>query len=153
MTEDAWKDKTIEQMKAVGTYQDAFLPEIEAAVLVLAARDKAYEDYMADGGKATVLHVSDRGSENVRRNPQLDAWLNLDRQALDHWRNLGLTVDSLKKINDSTMNTKKASSLSDALSQLTNDTARKKTMERNSKVRKGNTKRQASRVQRIKAGD
>lgn len=153
MDKNEWKEKTISQMRSVGTYQDAFLPEIDAAALVLAARDQAYLDFMAEGGHATVIHTSDRGAENIRRNPALEAWLNLDKQALDHWRNLGLTVDSLKRINDSTMTAKKASSLSDALSQLTNDTSRKKTLERNTKIRKGNTKRKKTGVQRTKAGD
>lgn len=151
MNKNEWMEKTIDQMRAVGTYQDAFLPEINAAALVLEARDRAYEDFINDGGQATIVHTSDRGAENIRRNPALDAWLNLDKQALDHWRNLGLTVDSLKRINDSTMTTKKASSLSDALSQLTNEAGRKKTLERNSKVRKGNTKRKQTGVQRAKA--
>lgn len=150
MNKNEWMEKTIDQMRAVGTYQDAFLPEINAAALVLEARDRAYEDFINDGGQATIVHTSDRGAENIRRNPALDAWLNLDKQALDHWRNLGLTVDSLKRINDSTMTTKKASSLSDALSQLTNEAGRKKTLERNSKVRKGNTKRKQTGVQRAK---
>lgn len=152
MNVDEWKVKTIEQMKAVGTYQDAFLPEVEAASLVLSARDRAYEDFMADGGEATVEHTSDRGAVNIRRNPALDAWMNLDQQALRHWQSLGLTVESLKKINDSTMTEKKASSLSDALAQLTDDTKRKKTLERNTKVRKGNPKRKKTGVQRTKAG-
>ena len=152
MNVDEWKEKTIEQMKAVGTYQDAFLPEIDAASLVLAARDKAYEDYMAAGGNATVLHTLDRGAVNVRRNPALDAWMNLDQQALRHWNSLGLTVESLKRINDSSMTDKKSSSLSDALAQLTDDTKRKKTLERNTKVRKGNPKRKSSGVQGTKAG-
>lgn len=153
MNVEEWKEKTISQMKAVGTYQDAFLPEVDAASLILAARDRAYEDFIADGGRATVEHTLDRGAVNIKRNPALDAWMNLDKQALDHWRNLGLTVDSLKKINDSTMTTKKVSSLSDALSQLTDDTKRKKTLERNTKVRKGNTKRKEGSVRRTKAGN
>lgn len=139
-------------MRAVGTFQDAFIPEIEAAALVLEARDNAYSDYMAEGGMATIEHTSDRGAVNIRRNPMLDAWLQLDKQALDHWRNLGLTVDSLKRINDSTMQQKKVSSLSDALLKLTDETTGKKALERNTKVRKANPKRAKSSLPRTKAG-
>lgn len=142
----------IEQMKAVGTYQDAFMPEIEAAALVLEARDSAYDVFMSEGGYPTIEHISDRGAVNTRRNPTLDAWLQLDKQALDHWRNLGLTVDSLKRINDSTMQQKKVSSLSDALLKLTDETTGKKTLERGTKVRKANTKRSKNSVSRTKAG-
>ena len=138
---------------AVGTYQAAFIPEIEAAARVLAARDKAYDDFIAAGGESTFEHVSDRGSVNIRRHPMLDAWMQLDKQALDHWRSLGLTVDSLKKINDSTMTAKKVSSLSDALSQLSDEAGRKKALERGAKVRKSNTKRKAPGVRRTKKSD
>lgn len=113
-----WKKKTIQQMKLVGTYQKAFEPAIEAASLILEARDAAYKDYIESGGEPVVEHTSDRGAVNLRKNPRLEAWMLLDKQALDHWKSLGLTVDSLKKINDIAVAKQKNSALIEALKSM-----------------------------------
>lgn len=113
-----WKKKTIAQMKLVGTYQKAFDPAVDAASLVLEARDNAYKDYLDSGADPIYTHVSDRGAENIKKNPRLDVWMQLDKQALEHWKSLGLTVDSLKKINDTAVAKQKDSALIEALKSM-----------------------------------
>lgn len=114
-----WKKKTVSQMKLVGTYQKAFDPAIDAASLILEARDKAYQEFLDSGGEAVVEHISDRGSVNMKKNPRLEAWMALDKQALEHWKGLGLTVDTLKKINDSAVARQKDSALVEVLKGMT----------------------------------
>lgn len=141
MNSKDWVKKTIEQMKALEIFQDAFMPEIEAASLILQARDDAYDEYVRSGSLPAIIHTLDRGEQNLKRNPLLDAWLQLDKQALSHWQQLGLTVDSLKKINNDAMAKEKTSALSDALKALSDEKTGKKTLERNKKVRGGNRQR------------
>ena len=105
-------------MKLVGTYQKAFDPAIAAASLILEARDAAYSDFIESGGEPVIEHTSDRGAVNLRKNPRLEAWMLLDKQALDHWKSLGLTVDALKKINDSAVAKQKDSALVEVLKSM-----------------------------------
>ena len=118
MTKNSWKRKIIEQMQAAGTYRDAFLPAIESLALLLAERDRVYAEFKEGGYEPLVEVTSDRGAVNMRRNPLLELWITLNRDALTYWRDLGLTPAGLKKIDESAMAPKKRSALSDALREL-----------------------------------
>lgn len=115
MKASAWKRKIIDQCRAVDTYKDAFLPTIDALAKLLEQRDKAYEDFMAEGAEAIVEKVSDRGAVNAAVNPLLRLWQELNRDALAYWRDLGLTPAGLKRINDSAVKQPKPSALAEAL--------------------------------------
>lgn len=118
MTALEWKKKTIAQMKLVGTYQKAFDPEIEAAALILESRDIAYRVFVNEGAEAVIEYESAKGIINLKKNPRLEAWMQLDKQALEHWKSLGLTVDTLKKINETAVAKQKTSSLVEALKSI-----------------------------------
>jgi len=118
MTAHEWKKKTIAQMKLVGTYQKAFDPEIEAAALILESRDIAYRVFVNEGAEAVIEYESAKGIVNIKKNPRLEAWMQLDKQALEHWKSLGLTVDTLKKINETAVAKQKTSSLVEALKSI-----------------------------------
>ena len=111
-----WYTITKKQMKEAGTYSKTMEPAIKAAALVLEQRDVAYEKYIEDGARPVIEYTSDRGSTNMKKNPLLDVWLTLDRQALDHWKSLGLTLESLTKVSES--NGASASKLADAIEKL-----------------------------------
>ena len=103
MTEAKWKSKIKKQMQALGLYK----PEFDTVILTLAGileqRDIAFDDFISTGGEGCVEHISDRGSVNIRRNPRLQVWMDLNTQALAYWRDLGLTPSGLKKLNDAAM--------------------------------------------------
>lgn len=152
MNAEEWKQLIIEHTKRLDLYQDAFLPSIEAAALVCAERDAAYQSYTDSGEGPVVEHVSDRGSVNLKRNERLRAWMDLDRQALDHWKSLGLTIDSLKKINESAMAKKQGSSLVEALKAFGNDEKGSTELENGNRIRKSRTKRKKDRLHGAEAG-
>lgn len=119
MTASRWKSRIKKQMNGVGTYK----PEFDTVILTLAdileQRDMAFEDYVAAGGEPCVEHTSDRGSVNIRRNPRLQVWMDLNTQALAYWRDLGLTPSGLKKLNDAAMKKPNESPLEAALRAMT----------------------------------
>lgn len=110
-----WKRKAIEQMKTVGTYQDAFLPTVDALAKLLEQRDSVYDEYIAQGGEPIIEKYSDRGAVNKTVNPLMALWKDLNRDALQYWRDLGLTPAGLKRINETAMQKPKESALARAL--------------------------------------
>ncbi len=118
-TKAKWKERIIEQMKTVGTYNEAFDSSIDTLADIIDQREKAYAEFLANGGEACFKHVSDRGSVNIKKNPRLQVWQDLNTQALAYWRDMGLTPAGLKKLNEAALKTEKAgSALEEALKGL-----------------------------------
>lgn len=106
-------------MELAETYQEVFEPTINTLADILEQRDLAYKDFLATGAEVVVEFTSDRGAVNMKRNPRLQTWMDLNNQALTFWRDLGLTPAGLKKINESLMKDQpKMSSLEEALKNL-----------------------------------
>lgn len=119
MDKKRWKTKIKAQMKAANTYQKFFDPTIETLAEILQQRDAAYEDFIDGGAEIVVESKSDRGAINLRKNPKLQIWSDLNNQALAFWRDCGLTPAGLKKINEAILKEdKKGSSLEEALKKL-----------------------------------
>lgn len=119
MTSKAWKTNIVKRMKEVGTYQTAFDAAIQATADLLEQRDKIYQQYVDEGAQVIVEKVSDRGAKNYAENPLLRTWRELQAQALNYWKELGLTAASLKRINDGALKSgKKLSPLAQALQEL-----------------------------------
>lgn len=111
-----WKKAIVEQMGKVGTYNAAFSPVIDTLADILEKRDKAAKAFKDSGGQSCIEYTSDRGSVNVKKNPQLQIWMDLNAQALAYWRDLGLTPAGLKKLNEAALKpTVKKSPLEEAL--------------------------------------
>lgn len=118
MRASGWKRKIKEQCISVGTYNEAFVPVINALADILEQRDNAYAEFLDFGGEACILKTSDRGAVNIGKNPRLQMWGELNSQALAYWRDLGLTPAGLKRIDEQLVKPKKASALSEALKAL-----------------------------------
>lgn len=118
MTRLGWKKLIIQNMTEAGTYDKVFEPVIETLVDILVERDRLYKQYAKEGSHPLVTVVSDRGAENQRKNPLLSSWQEMNRDALQYWRDLGLTPAGLKKINEETLKANKASTLDMILSNL-----------------------------------
>ena len=100
-------------------YQAAFDAAIQATADLLEQRDRIYQQYVDEGAQVMVEKVSDRGAKNYAENPLLRTWRELQAQALNHWKELGLTAASLKRINDGALKAgKKLSPLAQALQEL-----------------------------------
>ena len=63
-------------------------------------RDAAQQLYDESGGMLTSEHTNKAGATNVEVAPLVRLVNDLNRDALQYWRDLGLTPAGLKKIND-----------------------------------------------------
>ena len=115
MKKGAWKKKTIEQMKGVGTYREEFLPTVEDLAEVLEYRDDLLSQYKKEGRQKYVEKVKTGGIKDIVLNPLLTEWKDADRRILEYRRGLGLTAAGLKKINEKAMKPAKRSSLAEAM--------------------------------------
>lgn len=119
MTAKQYKARTRRQMIAVGTYHKSFDPAIDTLAALLEKRDEAYQAFVDAGGESCVEYTSDRGSVNVKKNPRLQVWMDLNAQALTYWRDLGLTPAGLKKLNEAALKPEmKGTALEEALKSL-----------------------------------
>ena len=85
---------------------------------ILEKRDEAEKLYKASGGKPIVRHTNKGGATNIEQNPALRLINDLNRDALQYWRELGLTPAGLKKINDEAMKSQPKDALSEVLWKL-----------------------------------
>ena len=118
MDSKKWKAKIKKATVTVGTYQPSFDDVINTLADLLAERDRVYEQYIKDGAQPLVEVISDRGASNMRNNPLLVTWRDMNRDALQYWRDLGLTPAGLKKINEDSMQKQEGSSLTTVLAAL-----------------------------------
>lgn len=115
-----WKNQIKAAAAESGTYQKQYDSVINALADILEQRDLVYAQYVEEGCQATVTKTSDRGAVNTGKNPLLSIWMDLNRDALAYWRDLGLTPAGLKRINESAVKgAKKESALEKALAKLT----------------------------------
>lgn len=101
MISKKWANTIKKQTEAAGTYRDTFKPIIQTLADILEQRDIVKQKYDEAGAEPVIEQLSDRGRPQLKQNPMLKAWMDLNAQALTYWRDLGLTPAGLKKINDS----------------------------------------------------
>lgn len=146
MNRNEWKNSIIKMTEGVGTYKPEFDSVIDTLADILEQRDRAYEDFINSGAEIVITKISDRGAENVGKNPRLTIWSDLNTQALAYWRELGLTSKSLKDIRGATDNAKEESALEAALKKIGGQE-----LGDGKKIRGGDKGRKKGSVQRAKA--
>lgn len=118
------KDKWIENIKSsceeAGTYKPYFDNVISTLAQILEVRDLTYKQWVDEGSEPVIIHTNKAGEPNPTKNPLLTMVNDLNTQALAHWKELGLTASSLKKINESAIKVevKKETALEKALREL-----------------------------------
>lgn len=119
MTKEEWRVSIRSASERVGTYRQEFDSVIDTLADILEQRDRAYQDFIDSGAETVITKISDRGAENIGKNPRLQIWSDLNTQALAFWRDLGLTPAGLKRIDEAAIkNEKKESALEKALKNL-----------------------------------
>ena len=118
MDSKQWKTRIVKEMKQAQTYQPFFISAIETLADILATRDKAREQFEGSGGSVIVKHTNKGGATNLEKNPALVAMVDLNRDALQYWRELGLTPKGLKAIDEASMKGKEQSAFGDALDKI-----------------------------------
>ena len=103
-----------------GTYKPYFDIEIDLLARTLENRDKAQEAYEASGSEPVINqpYSSGKGSR-PKKNPILEVIDSLNKDAKEYMKDLGLTPQSLNKIDSKALKGKKgSSSLGDVLKGL-----------------------------------
>lgn len=116
MKKEEWAKLIKSYCEMAETYRPFFDSVIDTLAQTMEMRDDAILKYQESGGEPTVVK-SYRGNANVYKNPAVQVITDLNAQALNYWRDLGLTPAGLKRINEASMKEKKGmSALEKALS-------------------------------------
>lgn len=113
-----WKRQIIKSCKDVNTYNKAFDSVIQTLAEILEKRDEAQQYFEETGKQVLVEHTNKFGSTNVEQNPVVRLINDLNRDALQYWRELGLTPSGLRKINEESLKQDKRSALDKVLENL-----------------------------------
>ena len=98
MTAEKWKEWIVGACKRANTYGEQYEAVIDTLSEILEKRDAAARQYEDGGGLPLVEYTNKNGVTNMVKNPALQLWDSLNHSALEHWRELGLTPSSYKKI-------------------------------------------------------
>lgn len=99
MKKEAWKTKIEQATKEAGTYRTFFDSVIDTLAGIMETRDNAQEKFEALGGETIVKHTNKGGATNIVKNPALVVLMDCNTQALQYWRDLGLTPAGYKRLN------------------------------------------------------
>ena len=83
-----------------GTYKPYFDHVINTLAGILAKRDEAEEILDDENEELIVEQTNKSGFTNRVKNPAYSIWDDMNKTALNYWRDLGLTPAGLKKINE-----------------------------------------------------
>lgn len=119
MKASGWKRRIVAACKTAGTYGEQYMAVIDTLASILEKRDDTEAAYLASGGMPVLEYTNKFGATNLSKNPALVLWDNLNHSALEHWRELGLTPSSYRKITgDAPKKEEKQKGLAAALAEL-----------------------------------
>ncbi len=98
MKRNSWKKRITEAMCMAGTYRAYYDAVIETLAGILEKRDDAEAVYIKEGAIPIVEHTNKAGATNMEQNPALRLVNDLNRDALQYWRDLGLTPNGLNRL-------------------------------------------------------
>lgn len=103
MNKEEWRENIVNASKKAGTYRAYFDNVIDTLAETMAMRDDARSKFYASGGNSVVTHTNQGGNTNIVKNPMLVVIDDLNKTALQYWRDLGLTPAGLKRINETAL--------------------------------------------------
>jgi len=98
MTKEEWKKVIEDQIKYDHDYIPSFKTTIQILSEILEERDRVYSMYLESGAQPVVNFTSDRGAINLKQNPLLRTWQEINTLSLAYLRDLGLTAAGLRKL-------------------------------------------------------
>ena len=110
-----WKKRIRQAAEDAGTYKPFFDSIIDTLSQMMEMRDEAISKF---DGSITIEYTNKGGNTNTVKNPALVLIMELNRDTLSNWRDLGLTPAGLKKINESALKVENKIGFADALSKL-----------------------------------
>ena len=109
MTKSKWRFNIYEDIKNNGNYKPSFDRVIDTLAQVLEQRDKVMQEFKDRGEEYTI---------SGRKNPLIVLWDDLNKTALAYFRELGLTVASLNRIDEGAVKQPKHNKLEEMLKKL-----------------------------------
>lgn len=91
MTKGTWAKRIKQACLDAGTYEEWYEDAIETLAQILENRDKAQKKFKEMGGSPVIERTNQRGITNTVKNPALVIINEMNAQALQFWRELGLT--------------------------------------------------------------
>ena len=85
-------------MKAIGTYDNAFMLSIGILDGLLSDYYRAREEWIDDGGQLVMEYTNKNGQTNTVKNPLYQSMEKLRMDILTYLRELGITPSGLKKL-------------------------------------------------------
>lgn len=100
MDKKGWKKLIKANCEEAGTYQPFFDSVIDTLAQILETRDLVHDEFVKGGSNPTVIRHPERSEkENIAKNPLLILEADLNTQALQYWKQLGLTPLGLRTLN------------------------------------------------------
>lgn len=93
-----WEESIKEQIKFDADFIPSFQTTIKILAEILEERDNVYAEYQKTGARPVIEFTSDRGAVNLKPNPLLRQWQELNTSVLAYLRELGLTAAGLRKL-------------------------------------------------------
>jgi len=118
MKRNGWRKRIKDACIAAETYQPFFDSVIDTLAVLMETRDIAQKDFEDNGSMPVVTYTNKLGAENPVKNPALSIILECNAQALQYWRDLGLTSKSWKAINEGKEPEDKRDGFTKALAEL-----------------------------------
>lgn len=94
----AYRKKIEAQIKFDADYIPSFDTTIRILSEMLEERDRIYKEYQDTGAQPLCKFTTDRGAENMKPNPLLKQWQEINASCLLYLRDLGLTAAGLRKL-------------------------------------------------------
>ena len=119
MPKVTWKVIITKCCKSAGTYDERYVPVIDALAKILEERDRAIKSFEAEGGEFVVVRTNTKGADNEELNPYVNIIKGYHALALSYWNELGLTPKGFKALGESAVSSgsKKKLRLEDILAQ------------------------------------
>ena len=102
MTRKKWKSRIKKACEEADTYKKCFDDAIDTLAGILERRDQV-EALFAENSAIMIEHTNKGGATNTELNPVVRLINELNRDALAYWKELGLTPNGLKRINEAAM--------------------------------------------------
>jgi len=98
MKKAEYKKRIKEQIQVEDKYVKGFETTINILAQILEERDRVYTEYIGKGAHPVIEFTSDRGAVNLKPNPLLKLWQELNNTALQYCNALGITPTGLRKL-------------------------------------------------------
>lgn len=118
MTAKEYESSIKKQMQFDADTMKSFQTCIQICAQILEERDRVQAEYIAGGQRPVIEFTSDRGAVNLKTNPLLKEWQELNAQALLYLRDLGINPAGRRKLQGAAITEKGTRSAKEILTEI-----------------------------------